>query len=87
MGFQDRAYETQLAKSAWLSELAEHWRERDPECAEHLRTKARQLQSAEDIRRPAQAEDLYATWSRAVLQIVRLDPLPICYLNKILKAK
>jgi len=30
MGFQYRAHETQLAKSAWLLELAEHWSERDP---------------------------------------------------------
>jgi hypothetical protein len=53
MGFQDRAHETQLAKSAWLLELADHWSERDPEFAEQLRTKARQLQSAEDGRRSA----------------------------------
>ena len=46
MGFQDRAYETQLAKSAWLVELADHWSERDPEFAEQLRMKARQLQRA-----------------------------------------
>jgi hypothetical protein len=45
MGFQDRAYETQLAKSAWLLELADHWTDRDPEFAEQLRAKARQLQS------------------------------------------
>lgn len=54
MGFKDRAYETQLAKSAWLLELADHWSERDPEFAEQLRAKARQLQSGEDARRPAQ---------------------------------
>ena len=48
MGFQDRAYETQLARSAWLLELADHWRERDPEFAEQLRTKARQLQDVAD---------------------------------------
>jgi len=54
MGFQDRAYDTQLAKSAWLLELAEHWRERDPEFAEQLRVKVRQLQSAEDTWHPAQ---------------------------------
>jgi len=54
MGFQERAYETPLARTAWLLELAEHWRERDHEFAEQLRTKARQLQSAEDRRRAAQ---------------------------------
>jgi hypothetical protein len=48
MGFQDRAYETQLAKSAWLLELAAHWCERDHEFAEQLRAQARQLQGAED---------------------------------------
>lgn len=48
MGFQDRAYETQLAKSAWLLELADRWSERDPEFGEQLRMKARQLQSGED---------------------------------------
>jgi len=53
MGFQDRAYETQLARSAWLLELADHWCERDPEFAEQLRTKARQVQggSSEDQQR------------------------------------
>ena len=51
MGFQDRAYETQLARSAWLLELADHWGERDPEFAEQLRAKARQLQSADDTHR------------------------------------
>jgi hypothetical protein len=50
MSFQDRAYDTQLAKSAWLLELADHWRERDPEFAEQLRAKARQLRGAEDSR-------------------------------------
>jgi len=55
MGIQDRAYETQLAKSAWFLELADYWNERDPEFAEQLRTKVRQLQSApEEGRRPAQ---------------------------------
>ena len=53
MGFQDRAYETQLARSAWLLELADHWSERDPEFAEQLRTKVRQLQRAENERHPA----------------------------------
>lgn len=51
MGFQDRAYETQLAKSAWLLELADHWSERDPDFAEELRMKARRPQSAENARR------------------------------------
>lgn len=53
MSFQDRAYETQLAKSAWLMELAEYWSERDPEFAEQLRAKARQLQNVEEVRRPS----------------------------------
>ncbi|HLK85229.1 MAG TPA: hypothetical protein VKT27_01865 [Candidatus Binataceae bacterium] len=50
MALQDRGYETQLAKSAWLLELADYWSERDSEFAEQLRAKARQLQSAEDRR-------------------------------------
>jgi hypothetical protein len=48
MGFQDRAYETQLARSAWLLELADHWRDRDPEFAEQLRMKACRFREAED---------------------------------------
>jgi hypothetical protein len=48
MGFQDRAYETQLAKVAWLLEVSDYWRERDAEFAEQLRANARQLQSKED---------------------------------------
>ena len=55
MGFQDREYETQLAKSAWLLELADHWSERDSEFAEQLRMKARHPQGApEEGRRPDQ---------------------------------
>lgn len=50
MSFQDRAYETLLARAAWLLELAEHWRERDPEFAEQLRAKARQLQGEDQQR-------------------------------------
>lgn len=50
MALQDRGYETQLAKSAWLLELADYWSERDAEFAEQLRAKARQLQNAEDRR-------------------------------------
>lgn len=53
MDFQDRAYDAQLAKSIWLLELADHWRDRDPEFAEQLRTKARELQRAESEWRPA----------------------------------
>ena len=53
MGFQDQAYETQLARSAWLLELADHWCDRDPEFAEQLRTKARQLRHAGNERHPA----------------------------------
>jgi len=52
MGFRERMYETQLAKSAWLLELADHWSERDPEFAEQLRVRARQLQSEEEERLP-----------------------------------
>jgi hypothetical protein len=52
MGFRDRMYETQLAKSAWLLELADHWSARDPEFADQLRMKARQLQNEEEDRRP-----------------------------------
>ena len=48
MGFEDRACETQLAKAAWLLEMAARWNERDPKFADLLRTKARQIQKAED---------------------------------------
>jgi hypothetical protein len=48
MGFEDRACETQLAKAAWLLEIAARWNERDPKFAAELRTKARQIQKAED---------------------------------------
>ena len=48
MGFEDRACETQLAKAAWLLEMAARWNERDHEFADLLRTKARQIQKAED---------------------------------------
>ena len=48
MGFEDRACETQLAKAAWLLELAARWNERDPKFADLLRMKARQIQKAED---------------------------------------
>jgi len=50
MGFEDRAYETPLARTAWLLELAEHWHERDHEFAEQLRAKARQLQGEDQQR-------------------------------------
>jgi hypothetical protein len=45
MGFQDCAHQTLLARTAWLLELADHWRERDSEFAEELRAKARALQT------------------------------------------
>ena len=47
MGLQNRAYETLLARTAWLLELADHWSERDPEFAEELRVKARALSSTQ----------------------------------------
>ena len=47
MSFRDRAFDAQLAKSAWLLELADHWSERDPEFAEQLRERARQLQNVD----------------------------------------
>jgi len=47
MGFQDRAYQTQLARSAWLFDLGDHCRERDAEFADQLRMKAWQLRKAE----------------------------------------
>jgi hypothetical protein len=50
MGFQDRAYETQLAKAAWWLQLADYWNERDPKFAELLRTKAREIQKADDAK-------------------------------------
>jgi len=50
MGFQDRAYGTLLARTAWLLELADHWRGRDPEFAEQLRAKARHLQGEDQLR-------------------------------------
>jgi len=50
MGFQDRDYKTQLAKVAWWLELADYWNERDHKFAELLRTRARELQRAEDKR-------------------------------------
>jgi hypothetical protein len=34
MRFQDRDYETQLAKVAWWLQLADYWNERDPKFAE-----------------------------------------------------
>ena len=48
MGFEDRAWETQLAKAAWLLEQAARWNERDPKFADLLRIKARRIQKAED---------------------------------------
>jgi hypothetical protein len=48
MGFEDRAFETQLAKAAWLLELAARWNERDPKFADLLRMKARQIQKEDE---------------------------------------
>lgn len=47
MGFQGPGRETQLAKSPWLLELAEHWSERAPEFANQLRMKTRQLRNGQ----------------------------------------
>jgi hypothetical protein len=48
MRFQDRDYETQLAKVAWWLQLADYWNERDPKFAEMLHTRAREIQRAKD---------------------------------------
>jgi hypothetical protein len=48
MGFEDRAWETQLAKAAWLLEQAARWNDRDPKFADLLRMKARLIQRAEN---------------------------------------
>jgi hypothetical protein len=48
MGFEDREYQTQLAKAAWLLEQAARWSDRDPKFADLLRTKARLIQRSED---------------------------------------
>ena len=50
MGFQDREYETQLAKASWWLKVADHWNERDPKFAELLRMRAREIQRAEDAK-------------------------------------
>jgi hypothetical protein len=50
MGFEDREYETQLAKAAWLLEMAARWNERDPRFADLLRMKARLIQRSENER-------------------------------------
>jgi hypothetical protein len=50
MGFEDREYETQLAKAAWLLEMAARWNERDPKFADLLRMKARLIQRSENER-------------------------------------
>jgi hypothetical protein len=49
MGLQDRAWDTKLAKAAWLLELADRWNERDAEFADQLRIKAQEI-GAEDSR-------------------------------------
>jgi hypothetical protein len=41
MRFEDRTYETQLAKAEWLLEHAARWNDRDPKFADLLRMKAR----------------------------------------------
>jgi hypothetical protein len=48
MGFEDREYGTQLAKAAWLLEMAARWNDRDPKFADLLRMKARLIQESED---------------------------------------
>jgi len=48
MGFEDREYDTQLAKAAWLLEQAARWNDRDPKFADLLRMKARVIQRAEN---------------------------------------
>jgi len=65
MGFQDRSYETRLAKSAWLLELADHWSERDPEFAEHLRMKGASATKRRGHSRSGAGIGPLATWFRA----------------------
>ena len=48
MRFEDKTYETQLAKAEWLLEQAARWNDRDPEFADLLRTKARLVDRSED---------------------------------------
>ena len=48
MRFEDRTYETQLAKAEWLLEQAARWNDRDPEFADLLRTKAQLVDRSED---------------------------------------
>lgn len=48
MTFQDRDYDMLLAKAAWWLQLADYWNERDPKFAELLRTRAREIQRAEN---------------------------------------
>jgi hypothetical protein len=48
MRFEDRTYETQLAKAEWLLEQAARWNDRDPEFADLLRTKARLIDRSQD---------------------------------------
>ena len=50
MGFEDRTFETQLAKASWWLKVADHWNERDPKFAELLRVRAREIQRAEDAK-------------------------------------
>jgi hypothetical protein len=48
MRFEDRTFETQLAKAEWLLEQAARWNDRDPQFADLLRMKARLIQKSED---------------------------------------
>jgi hypothetical protein len=48
MGFRERERETELAKAAWLLEMAERWHDRDSKFAELLRMKARPIDRSED---------------------------------------
>jgi hypothetical protein len=50
MGFEDREYDTQLAKASWWLKVADYWNERDPKFAELLRMRAREIQRAEDAK-------------------------------------
>jgi hypothetical protein len=48
MRFEDRTYETQLAKAEWFLEQAARWNDRDPKFADLLRMKARLIKRAEN---------------------------------------
>jgi hypothetical protein len=58
MGFRDREYETQVAKTSWWLKVADDWNERDPKFAELLRMRAREIQRAEDAKAKVPARPL-----------------------------